>query len=176
MSNSNKVLIIICIVSVAINLATVVTLGFKWFSGSRDREPFRHRPIERRVMMHHEVFARELGLTNEQIAQLGAIRKEIGDVMQPVQHEIMLRRNALMDLLKQPNPDTMKAAELISEISALQAEHERRSFQGFLKIRSILTPEQQGKMEAILNIFIEQCPMMDRPCPAPPEPPPGPRR
>src|SRR4030042_6303434 len=148
---SNRILVIVLIISVAINLATVVTLGIKWMSDSRIRRPFDHHPFDQRLSLHHRYFVKELGLTDEQVARLGAIRKEIAEVMQPVQKEILIRRNELMNLLKQPSPDTIKAAELITEISPLQAEHERRSFQGFLKIRSILTPEQQNRMEAILK-------------------------
>ena len=167
---SNKVLVIILIVSVAINLATVVTLGFRWLSDTRPT-PFMHRPYERRAEVCHHILAREIGLEKAQVEQLNKMREEMSGIMQPIQREIMLRRHELISLLKQADPDTARAAELLKEISLLQTEHERRAFDVFMRVKEILTPEQQARLESIMNVFIEQCPMPDRPCPPPP---PGP--
>ncbi len=162
---SNRILIVVLLISVAINLASVITLVFHWVSDAPVKQSFVRRPFDRRAAVHHRFFARKIGLDDNQIEQFDRIRQEMTDVTQPVRREIMIRRHELMNLLSQSDPDTAKAAQLIDEISKLQTEHERRAFHGFLKIRSILTPGQQEKMGMLLNMLIDPCPAPGRPCP-----------
>jgi Spy/CpxP family protein refolding chaperone len=168
---SNKILIIILIISVAINLAAVFTLGYYWISDTR-RTPFVRRPYDRRAEVHHRFIAREVGLDKAQIEQLNEMREKMAEVMGPIQREIVSRRRELMDLLRQSDPDTARAAMLLKEISTLQTEHERKAFEAFTKVKEMLTPEQQEKLGAILDIFMQRCPVPDHECPG--GPPPGP--
>ncbi len=168
---NNKLLIIFLVISVAINLATVFTLGYYWISDSR-LKPLVHGPYGHRAEVRHRFITHGIGLEKAQIEQLNKMREKMAEIMRPVQREIMIRRHELMILLQQPDPDTARAAELLKEIAMLQTEHERKAFEAFMKVKEILTPEQQDKLGAIFNIFIEKCSMPDHECPG--NPPPGP--
>ena len=66
-----KVLLVILVISVAINLATVFTLGYFWLvrHNDADQEVLVRRPYIMHDWQHTRV-AKELGLSNQQIEEM----------------------------------------------------------------------------------------------------------
>lgn len=152
-----KVLIIILVISVAINAATLFTFGYFWWTrhASVERQELSHRPH----MMHdwqHTRIARTLDLSREQIEEIKKMNEEIRSALWPVREELFKKRQELMSLLREKDPDSMHVDRLLKEIAAMQAEHETKIFYRMLKMREILTPEQREQFGGLLHRFMEQ--------------------
>ena len=159
-----KVLVIILVISVAINAATLFTFGYFWWT--RHVRPERRELVEQPHMMHdwqHTRIARNLDLSKEQIDEIKKMNEEIRSEMWPIREELFQKRQELMSLLRENEPDSMRVDRLLKEIAAMQAEHEAMIFHRMLKMREILTPEQREQLGGLLHRFMEQG--------RPPEPP-----
>jgi Spy/CpxP family protein refolding chaperone len=159
-----KVLVIILVISVAINAATLFTFGYFWWT--------RHSRFERPELLNqphvmydwqHTRIARNLNLSKEQIEEIKKMNEEIRSEMWPIREELFKKRQELTSLLREKEPDSMRVDRLLKEIAAMQAEHENKVFHRILKIREILTTEQQEQLGGLLHKFMEEC--------RPPEPP-----
>ena len=71
-----------------------------------------------------------------------------------------------MELLKEAEPNREKADSLFKEVVSLQMELEAHIFDNLWYIRSMLTPAQREKLEALMHELFEA-----RRPPAPPPPP-----
>lgn len=160
-----KVLVIILVISVGINLATLFTLGYFWWT---------RRAVEREFelggrMMHEwqqSRIARELELSGEQIEQIRKVNEELRDAMRPLREKLFRKRQELMAVLQETEPDRAAADALLNEISELQVQHEKQIFERLLMLRNILTPQQQERLGSLLHTLIEE----GRPPDMPPRP------
>jgi Spy/CpxP family protein refolding chaperone len=150
-----KVLVIILIISVAINLATVFTFGYFWWT--------RHA-LERELgpgprMIHewqHSRIGRELGLSGDQIEEIRKANEEMRSAMRPLREELFMKRQELMSVLREEEPDRAVAEVLLNEIAELQGHHEKQIFERLLTMKNILTPQQQEKLGSLLHTLIEE--------------------
>jgi Spy/CpxP family protein refolding chaperone len=166
-----KALVIILIISVAINAATLFTFGYFWWT--RHTDPRRQELLHRSRMMHdwqHTRLAVDLDLNEQQIEEIRKINEGIRDAMWPIREELFEKRQELMSLLNDKEPNMEHADLLLKEIAELQVQHDEQIFYRLVKIRNVLTPEQQKQLGGLLYKFIEQG--------RPPEPThmPGPHR
>lgn len=152
-----KVLIIILVISVAINAATLFTFGYFWWT--------RHASVERRELLQrphmahdwqHMRIARDLDLSKKQVEEIKRMNEEMRKEMWPMREELFKKRQELMSLLRENGPDSMRVDQLLKEISAMQAEHETKIFYRMLKMREILTPEQREQLGGLLHRFMEE--------------------
>jgi len=159
-----KVLVIILVISVAINAATLFTFGY--FCWTRRADPGRQELIHRPPMTHdwqHTRIAKDLDLNKQQIEDIRGINEEIRNTMLPMREELFKKRQELMSLFNDKEPDMEHADLLLKEIAELQVQHDEQIFYRLVKIRDVLTPEQQEQLGGLLHEFIEQG--------RPPEPP-----
>ena len=168
---SKKVILIILIVSVAINLATVVTFVYFWASERKPQPHLGHRFPE--WQKNH--LEKELQLKQEQIKEMQKVHEEIRVNTEPIRQEMVNRRRELMMLLQEQEVDKERIKQLIKEIAQIQAEHDMRIFQGILEIKDMLTPEQRGRFHVLLHELLGPRGPEGRPCdppsPHPPHPP-----
>ena len=150
-----KVLIIILIISVAINLATMFTLGYFWWTRHASRRDFLTRP-HMDPDWQHTRFVRELRLSDDQIAQIRKANEEMRNAMHPLREELFEKRRELMSLVREKETNRSRADTLLEEISLLQARHDEFIFDRLLAMKSILTPEQQAKLGALLHTLLEE--------------------
>ena len=152
-----KVLIIILIISVAINAATLFTFGYFWWTrhASVERQELSHRPHMRHDWQHTRI-ARDLDLSKKQIEEIKKMNEEMRKEMWPVREELFTKRQELMSLIRDNGPDSMRVDKLLKEIAAVQAEHETKIFYRMLKMREILTPEQREQLGGLLHRFMEE--------------------
>ena len=151
-----KVLVIILVISVAINLATLFTFGYFWWA--------RHSNAGQRVllrpphMMHdwqQTRMAKELGLNDQQIEEMRKANDEMRTAMQPLREELFKKRQELMSLLRDEEINRAKADTLIEQIAELQAEHDAQIFDRLLVMKSILTPEQRQRLGTLMHALLE---------------------
>jgi len=152
-----KVLVIILVISVAINAATLFTFGYFWWTRHyrSERQEVPHQPH----MMHdwqHTRIARNLDLSKKQVEEIKKMNEEIRSEMWPVREELFKKRQELMSLLREKEPDSMRVDQLLKEIATMQAEHETKVFYRVLKMREILTPEQREQLGGLLQRFMEE--------------------
>lgn len=151
-----KVLVVILVISVTINLATVLTLGYFWWArhAAAEQKVFLRRPH----MMHdwqQTRMARELGLSDKQIEEMKKANEEMMVAMQPLREELFKKRQELMLLLRDEDMDGEKADMLIGQIAGLQAEHDAQIFDRLLVMRKILTPEQRQRLGTLMHTLLE---------------------
>jgi len=161
---SRKLLIIILLISVAINLAAVFTIGFYWREVRSHKRDIQPRWMERIQNWHESPLRRELNLTDEQLKTLSTNQQEMRQKMLPYRQELFAKRKELMELLKETEPNKAQADSLFKEIVALQMELEAHVFENLWRVRSMLTPEQRERLEALFHELFETR--------RPPEPPP----
>jgi Spy/CpxP family protein refolding chaperone len=150
-----KVLIIILIVSVAINLATMFTFGYFWWTRQTSRREFLARP-HMVPDWQHTRFVRELKLNDDQIEQIRKANEEMRNALRPLREELFEKRRELMSLVREKEPDRRRADALLEEIALLQARHDEYIFDRLFMMKSILTPEQQRKLGALLHTLLEE--------------------
>ncbi|MGB3340441.1 MAG: Spy/CpxP family protein refolding chaperone [bacterium] len=153
---SKKVILIILIVSVAINFATLCTFGYFWWTRHHQEGPFRFGPPDHIKNWGKSGIVQELGLTQEQIEEIHRMREEMEKDVDSLRMELFKKRRELMNILKQSEVNETKVDSIISKITSLQAKHEKTSFKNFQYIRDILTPEQRGKLGELLHMALEE--------------------
>jgi Spy/CpxP family protein refolding chaperone len=150
-----KILVVVLVISVAINLATVFTLGYFWWT----RHGVARQDVFIRPNMMHELhqtrMARELNLSDRQIEEMKKVNEEMRLTMQPLREALFKKRQALMSLLRDEDMERAKADVLIEQIARLQAEHDARIFDRILSMKKILTSEQQRRLGSLMHTLLE---------------------
>jgi Spy/CpxP family protein refolding chaperone len=150
-----KVLVILLVISVAINLATMFTLGYFWWTRRGVEQAFGPDP---RIMheWQHSRIARELELSGAQIEEIRKANEEMRNAVHPLREELFEKRHELMSVLQAREANMAVAEALLDEISELQTQHEKQIFERLLMMKEILTPEQQEKLGSLLRALIEE--------------------
>jgi Spy/CpxP family protein refolding chaperone len=88
----------------------------------------------------------KLGLSEDQIAKITELKSGMKMDCGKTKKEIAILKNKLDGVMLQDDPDVNKAEKLITEIGKLKTERKVTKMKMKMKIRSILTEEQQMKM------------------------------
>jgi Spy/CpxP family protein refolding chaperone len=160
---SKKFLIIVLAISVTINLVAVFTLGYYWWEVRSHKKGVMPLWMGRGHDWHESPLKQKLDLTEEQIEALNKNQEEMRSKMLPYREKLFEKRKELMELLREPEPNKTRADSLFKEIVTLQTELEARVFDNLWSVRSILSPEQRGILEALIHGIFEEH--------RPPEPP-----
>lgn len=140
-----KILAIALIVSLGMNVGTILTFSHHQWQKRRAEQDHPSWPRSRTGFLEHR-----LDLTEEQRDEMETLRDKMVSETLPLREELSARRRVLMNLLKKPEPDTTTLNLLISEISHLQAKLELRIFGHIQQTKKILTRKQQ---EQFLKFF-----------------------
>jgi Spy/CpxP family protein refolding chaperone len=124
------------IVSLLINLSTIATFSYyRWFRSSGTSTSF-HRNL------HREEFARRLGLTETQTAQVNQLRQQLWTELKPLGEQLRQERADFAELLMQDPVDTLLLRRKIARIAEIQQQMQQKSIMNLLAHRSLLTPAQ----------------------------------
>lgn len=140
-----KILVIALIVSLAMNVGTILTFSYHQWHRSRIERDRHSWPGRGPEFLKHR-----LDLSDEQIAEMEAMREKMFSETLPLREELSAKRKELTNLLREPEPNTMSLNALINEISQLQVQLELLIFKDIQQTKKILTPEQQ---EQFLEFF-----------------------
>lgn len=126
----DRIILILLIISLAMNAGIIGTMIFKRAQFQRD---FRNRmPDEFKPM----------NLNEEQQMQLRSMADAFRDDNDSLFSEIHMKRVHLTELLRQEEVDSQTICTLIDEIALIQAQSEKKMILNIQKVKSILTPEQ----------------------------------
>lgn len=92
-----------------------------------------------------------LGLTDEQSARLREIAVNTRKENIKLRADLQVRRMELGELLRGENPDREAVMQKVLQISNTRGQILRQSVSGLLNAKSVLTPEQQKKVQAFLS-------------------------
>jgi len=129
----NKLLILALCLSVGLNLGILAGIIYH-------RRQLLPRP-----------FYSALGLSSTQKERMKDLETTYRRKVKPLHQQIRLKREELVDLLKESEPKTEKIKQKITEISSLECELEKSTMEHLLGMRALLTPEQQEKMFSLLS-------------------------
>ena len=103
---------------------------------------------------------RELKLTDAQSAEIENLHKEFSAKIEHCCDEHCGARSALSEELVKPQVDLAKAAACVDRMAAAQFESERATLDHILKVRAVLSPEQQQRYGALVRKQVcTACPM-----------------
>ena len=104
------------------------------FRGGRPMMGPMNSPLER--------LAKDLNLTEEQIASLQNLRQGFLRDTLPWRNDLVVKRMDLEELLRQPQTDSKQVLGKQREVSDLESKIQERMVSYQLEIRKVLTPEQ----------------------------------
>lgn len=140
---------IICVVSITF-LFSFVELSFCDTSKKiSSRQEFEQKAAER-----FDKTAKELGLTQDQIAQMKEIREQNKIKTKQIIEEIRKKDKAIDEELLKENYDRAVVNNLLQEIRQLSADMSQIRIDDKIKVRSILTQEQFSKIEQNKKDFL----------------------
>lgn len=113
------------------------------------RQEFEQKAAER-----FEKTAKELGLTQDQVAQMKEIREQNKIKTKQIIEEIRKKDKAIDEELLKENYDRAVVNNLLQEIRQLSADMSQIRIDDKIKVRSILTQEQFSKIEQNKKDFL----------------------
>jgi len=97
------------------------------------------------VMRHQE----EIGLSGDQKSKLVQVTQEMQSDLVPLQFEMGEAAGRLRDALAAPRVDEAKAGDLADRLMGLETKIKRRHLTTMIRIKNVLTPEQQERLRAL---------------------------
>jgi Spy/CpxP family protein refolding chaperone len=147
-----KLIILGILLLVAINISALATVGYRWKCGSGSKACGGCAP--------GEYMCQKLSLTDAQKQNVETYRKIFTEGMDQKREILTHKRNELVELISQTNPETAKIDSLLVEIGTAQTEMEKVVVNHILREKELLTPEQQEKfLEMIKGCLLptEKC-------------------
>lgn len=134
------------------NVAGLATMGY----GRWRHSQLTGAPSVADIVGQPDFMRQELGLSEEQAAQLAGLRGKFQANLTRLRPALQAKRAELVQLVAEAQPNRAHIEALMVELRSLQAELQRTCIQQLLDEKSILTPEQQRKfLEAIRSRLLE---------------------
>jgi len=133
----SKVIILLLIISLGINIGLIVRLTLQRPMVKR----FEERDIRhgwRQGGLRHR-----LDLNENQLKAIEAMHETTFVKMDVIRETLELKREELINIIKESQPDKAKIQTLIKEIANMQAQIELGFTENILMMKKVLTPEQQ---------------------------------
>ena len=140
----NKLFVLAFILSVAVNVGVIVTLGYHKVVSSKT-------PPAYCINNHKMTWCSELELSEDQKKVICAQQKELKAKIEGVRKEIYRCKSELVNLLSEPQPDKTKIQSKITEVSSFQAQIQGIVIDNLIRHKEILTPVQQKKMLSLVS-------------------------
>jgi Spy/CpxP family protein refolding chaperone len=131
------------ILLIAINVSVLATVGYRWKCGQRGKICEGHMP--------GEYLGQQLSLSDSQKQKMETLRKAFEERTIEIRENLLAKRNELVKLLSEPQPDSTKIESLVKEIGTAQTELEKEVVNHLLHKKEMLTPEQQRKFLDLLK-------------------------
>ncbi len=147
-----KLVLLGVLLLVAINISALATVGYRWKCGYGGKACGGCVP--------GEYMCQKLSLTDAQRQNVETCRKVFTEGIDQKREILTHKRNELVELISQPNPETARIDSLLVEIGTAQTELEKVVVNHILREKGLLTPEQQEKfLEMIKGCLLpeEKC-------------------
>ncbi|MFQ6084221.1 MAG: Spy/CpxP family protein refolding chaperone [Candidatus Aminicenantia bacterium] len=141
-----KLLILGLILSIAINIGVLGSVGYHWLK--RSGEERHHREGKHSPM---SILGKELSLSQSQAREMESLRQSLEPKMEEIKKELREKRVQLVNLLMESEPDLEKINIQLTEIESLQTELQKLVIDHLLQEKKILSPEQQKRLFSIIS-------------------------
>jgi Spy/CpxP family protein refolding chaperone len=143
----SKIIILLLIISFGINIGLIVRLAWQ--------RPVLRRFGERDIRQgwRRDGLRHRLDLNENQLKAIEAMHESTFVKMNVIRETLDLKRAALINILKEPQPDSSRIQTIIKEIANLQIQIELGFTKNLLAMKKVLTPEQQ---EQFFELFKER--------------------
>jgi Spy/CpxP family protein refolding chaperone len=101
--------------------------------------------------MMHEMFAKQLNLTQDQMRQLKALHEEFRTETQATKDQLKTEIKDMIDLWAAPQPDAAVIKAKAAEIDALKTQMRDTGIDYAIKGLNMLTPAQREKLRTIIR-------------------------
>jgi Spy/CpxP family protein refolding chaperone len=143
----NSTLKFLLLISVILNIAVLGTVGYSYYQHSL-RKPAPFGPGRRAFL------ARELSLNPDQVTVLEKNEQAFHNQIDAMRQQILLKRIALLNLMKSDKPDTKKIDQTISDIGNMQEGIQRKIVAHIIEVKTMLNNEQQKQFFGLIETII----------------------
>jgi len=127
--------------------AAIAHDGAGWMAHRGDGERFGGRWF---ALLESDRFRSELGLTDQQAEKLRQILVDSRKTGIRTRADLQVRHMELRELLRADQPNREAVMKKVQEISDLRAQMMRQHVDSLLDAKTVLTPEQQKKVRAMI--------------------------
>lgn len=136
--------VVAIVVLIVLNIAT---LSYVFFT-HKGRPAFQRNDSRNSISTS---IGQQLEFNENQNAQFEAFRKTYFEEIRPVYHQMREKRSQLISILKQPSDNELLVDSLTREIGELVTIQERLTHQHFMKLRSLVRPEQLSNYNDVID-------------------------
>jgi Spy/CpxP family protein refolding chaperone len=133
----SKVIILLLVVSLGINIGLIL-----WLTLPRP-SPRRIEAYDIRHGWRKGKLRYRLNLLESQVKAIEAIQETTFGKIWAIRETLTVKRQELINILRESQPDNFKLQQLVKEIADLQTEIELGLAENILALKKVLTPEQQ---------------------------------
>jgi len=131
-----KLIIFLLVFSLTVNVAALITMGYLWGRDYRGGET----AFRRGEPLH---LGRELSLDNGQRGKMLGLRRSLLRGIDPIRDELMTKREELVNLLTENEPDRSTIDKKLSEINGFQSQIQHTVIDHLIREKEFLNPRQQ---------------------------------
>jgi len=147
----NSTLKFLLLISLILNISFLGSAGYQYYK----KTTYWTSPYGYMMKKGHFLFE-ELSLRPDQLKTMRETATKFRTVIDEKRQAIASKRKELITLMRQDNPDRNAIASVVSEISGMQEEMQRRIALHMLEMKSGLDKEQQKKfLDLIENAMTE---------------------
>ena len=145
----NKYKIIIAI-TVLLLLLNTTLLGFLWFGKKSTASAPAPGPTGGPGMVEN-LLKEKLSLTDDQVKQFRVLREAHFSLNKKLMDSLHIQKDQLFSMLGKSAANSAAVDSLTNIISRIEKQKDLNTFDHFSKVRGMLTPEQQGKFDVVIN-------------------------
>ena len=134
-----RLFIIAMVLLFVINITALTTLSYNRWIKPR---PAPQQPGQSETWL---TLQKQVSLSSQQSQTMQNFRLSFEKEVDSLRQQLWEKRNFLLEEARNPSPNLNRIDSLIEEISALQADIQKKSVRNLLKDKEILTPGQQEK-------------------------------
>ena len=149
--NKNKILIWIIIILLAINVSTVATIAYHFYTHGRVERINKRKHVRIPNKRFGHFMFRELNLTKPQRKQFQKFRHNYQHNAKILTKEMKEKRNEIFEELSKENPDTIRLYEMAEDIGIFHKNLKKQTIRHYLKMKKICNKQQQKKLLKIYN-------------------------
>ena len=146
-----KWLILVLILSLAINAAAFATVGYNYYCNTF-LTPSAPCPVSSKDQhLYHA-----LGLSAAQLTKMDSLAHTFHASLERLGSAMHEKRGLLLDLLRQENVDSEKVESLRKDMASVQNEIQKEVITHIEEIKKILDPEQEERFFNLLRVSMER--------------------
>jgi Spy/CpxP family protein refolding chaperone len=153
--NKHTILVWTVVVLAIMNISTLATIGYRHYCFRKMcvTDSNTGKQLETDAMKYSGRYFRDrLGIKDEQIDQFRDINRSFRQNARGITIDLAEKRKEMMVEMSKDIPDTIKLNALSEDIGKLHAALKMHTYQYYLNLKKISTPEQKLKLE---NLFKE---------------------